>query len=59
MVSRKWTACLQAIAGLQTAEGQQDFRREMQRLQHELHQEQENRASMQVTWQCFAQLFMG
>ncbi|KAK9865844.1 hypothetical protein WJX84_000883 [Apatococcus fuscideae] len=38
---------VQAIAGLQTAEGQQDFRREMQRLQHELHQEQENRASMQ------------
>ena len=43
---------LQALAGLQTAEGQHDFRRELQRLQQQLEVEQDHKQNMQV---CCAQ----
>ena len=39
---------LQALAGLQTAEGQQDFRRELQSLQQQLEVEQDYKQNMQV-----------
>ena len=41
---------LQALAGLQTAEGQQDFRRELQRLQQQLEVEQDYKQNMQVQY---------